>query len=163
MLYRSVESSDIYGAGSRLFVCLLLVHGVSTAVGHYTVRLTHLSGYKSVATASSKNRAVLKSLGADVVFDVRISSNPHPERSTHNTHVYSTGQTFWQKLKRSLGTPSESPSTVSAPLKVRNSLPRPFALKQAKPSSGLNQTPKLPPSEARFLFNDRRPRCCSSR
>ena len=45
--------------------------------------------------------------------------------STHGTYACSTEtQTCLQKLNWPLGTPSELPSTVTALLKVRNSLPR---------------------------------------
>lgn len=65
----------------------------STAAGHHAVRLAHLSGYKVVSTASPGNYGALKRLGADVVFDVRISLNPlnpRPRWSVRLTirHVY---------------------------------------------------------------------------
>ena len=73
LLFR--ESSDTWSTGPfRSYPFLqFLVYSGSTAVGHYAVQLAHLSGYKVIATASQKNHDTLKSLGADVVFNVRIS------------------------------------------------------------------------------------------
>ena len=38
----------------------------------FAIQLAHLSGYKVVTVASPKNHELLKSLGADAVFDVRV-------------------------------------------------------------------------------------------
>ena len=40
------------------------------SVGLYAIQLAHLAGYKVVTVASPRNHALLKSLGADAVFDV---------------------------------------------------------------------------------------------
>ena len=37
----------------------------------YAIQLAHIAGYKVVTTASPKNHELVKSLGADAVFDVR--------------------------------------------------------------------------------------------
>jgi NADPH:quinone reductase-like Zn-dependent oxidoreductase len=47
----------------------VLIYSGATSVGQYAVQLARLSGYRVVTTASPKNFALLKSLGADVVFD----------------------------------------------------------------------------------------------
>ncbi|KAI0636517.1 GroES-like protein [Trametes polyzona] len=47
----------------------ILVYGGSSAVGQFAVQLAHLAGYKVVSTASPRNFDLVKSLGADVVFD----------------------------------------------------------------------------------------------
>lgn len=41
------------------------------AVGHFAIQLAHLAGYKVAATASPRNFTLVKSLGADAVFDYR--------------------------------------------------------------------------------------------
>ena len=43
----------------------------------YALQLAHLAGYKVVTLASPKNHALCKSLGADLVFDVRGSHSIH--------------------------------------------------------------------------------------
>ena len=43
----------------------------STSVGQYAVQYGKLSGYTVIATASPKNNDLIKSLGADFVFDYR--------------------------------------------------------------------------------------------
>ena len=40
------------------------------SVGSFAVQLLHLAGYKVVTVASPRNWDLLKSLGADAVFDV---------------------------------------------------------------------------------------------
>ncbi|TFY76299.1 hypothetical protein EWM64_g7715 [Hericium alpestre] len=47
----------------------ILVYGASSSVGQYVVQFAKLSGLKVFATASPKNHALVKSLGADEVFD----------------------------------------------------------------------------------------------
>ncbi|RPD66608.1 GroES-like protein [Lentinus tigrinus ALCF2SS1-7] len=47
----------------------ILIYGGSTACGLSAIQLAHLSGYKVVTTASSRNHELLKSLGADVAVD----------------------------------------------------------------------------------------------
>ncbi|KAI0780462.1 GroES-like protein [Trametes elegans] len=49
----------------------VFVYGGSSAVGHFAVQLAHLAGYKVVSTASPRNFALVRSLGADAVFDYR--------------------------------------------------------------------------------------------
>lgn len=49
----------------------VLVYGGAGSVGQFAVQLAHLAGYKVVTTASPKNHELLKSYGADAVFDVR--------------------------------------------------------------------------------------------
>jgi len=49
----------------------IFISGGSTSVGQYAIQLAHLSGYKVVTTASPRNFDLVKSLGADVVFDYR--------------------------------------------------------------------------------------------
>ncbi|OCH84775.1 GroES-like protein [Obba rivulosa] len=49
----------------------VFVYGGSSSVGQYAVQLAHLSGYKVVTTASPRNFELVKSLGADAVFDYR--------------------------------------------------------------------------------------------
>ncbi|RDX46878.1 GroES-like protein [Lentinus brumalis] len=49
----------------------VLVYGGSSACGLSAIQLAHLSGYKVVTTASTRNHALLKSLGADVTIDYR--------------------------------------------------------------------------------------------
>ena len=40
-------------------------------MGQFAIQLAHLSGYKVVTVASPRNFALVKSLGADAVFDYR--------------------------------------------------------------------------------------------
>ncbi|RPD66609.1 GroES-like protein [Lentinus tigrinus ALCF2SS1-7] len=49
----------------------ILVFGGSSAVGQFSIQLLRLSGYKIVTTASPRNFELVKSLGADAVFDYR--------------------------------------------------------------------------------------------
>ncbi|KAI0924688.1 hypothetical protein AcW2_005498 [Taiwanofungus camphoratus] len=49
----------------------VFVYGGSSSVGQYAVQLAHLSGYKVVSTASPRNFELVKSLGADAVFDYK--------------------------------------------------------------------------------------------
>ncbi|KAK7032764.1 chaperonin 10-like protein [Favolaschia claudopus] len=49
----------------------ILVWAGATAVGQYTIQLAKLSGLRVVTTASPKNHELLKTLGADAVFDYR--------------------------------------------------------------------------------------------
>ncbi|KAF5369284.1 hypothetical protein D9758_002618 [Tetrapyrgos nigripes] len=49
----------------------ILIWGGSSTVGQYTIQLAKLSGLQVITTASSKNHDLLKSLGADAVFDYR--------------------------------------------------------------------------------------------
>ena len=51
-------------------VMLIYLSNVA-AVGQYAIQLAHLSGYKIVTTASPRNHDLVRSLGADVVFDYR--------------------------------------------------------------------------------------------
>ena len=48
----------------------LFVYGGSSSVGQYAIQLAKLSGYRVVTTASKRNHELVKSLGADLVFDV---------------------------------------------------------------------------------------------
>lgn len=50
----------------------IFIYGGSTSVGLYAIQLAKLSGYKIVTVASPRNHELLKSYGADVVFDVSI-------------------------------------------------------------------------------------------
>ncbi|KAA1476167.1 NAD(P)-binding protein [Dentipellis sp. KUC8613] len=47
----------------------LLVWGGSSSVGQFAIQIAHIAGYKVIATASPKNHALLKSLGAAVTVD----------------------------------------------------------------------------------------------
>ncbi|TFY67673.1 hypothetical protein EVG20_g3863 [Dentipellis fragilis] len=47
----------------------ILVYGASTSVGQYVVQFAKLSGLHVIATTSPKNFDLIKSLGADEVFD----------------------------------------------------------------------------------------------
>ncbi|KAI0636514.1 GroES-like protein [Trametes polyzona] len=49
----------------------VFVYGGSSAVGHFAIQLARLAGYKVVTTASPRNFDLVKSLGADAVFDYR--------------------------------------------------------------------------------------------
>ncbi|RPD66616.1 GroES-like protein [Lentinus tigrinus ALCF2SS1-7] len=49
----------------------IFVYGGSSAVGQFAIQLLHLSGYKVITTASPRNFALVKSFGADAVFDYR--------------------------------------------------------------------------------------------
>ncbi|TFY76556.1 hypothetical protein EWM64_g7457 [Hericium alpestre] len=51
----------------------ILVWGGSASVGWYTIQLAKLTGWKVIATASPHNHELLKSIGADYVFDYRES------------------------------------------------------------------------------------------
>ena len=47
----------------------LLIHGASGGVGTYAVQLAHWAGAQVLATASARNIAFVRDLGADVVID----------------------------------------------------------------------------------------------
>ncbi|KAL1947838.1 hypothetical protein VTO73DRAFT_13562 [Trametes versicolor] len=49
----------------------IFIYGGSSAVGHFAIQLAHLAGYKVATTASPRNFELVKSLGADAVFDYR--------------------------------------------------------------------------------------------
>jgi len=49
----------------------IFVYGGSTSVGLYMIQLAKLSGYKVVTVASPRNHELVKSYGADAVFDYR--------------------------------------------------------------------------------------------
>ncbi|KAI0796243.1 GroES-like protein [Irpex lacteus] len=49
----------------------ILVYGGSTSVGLYAIQLAKISGLKVVTTASPRNHELLKSLGADAIFDYK--------------------------------------------------------------------------------------------
>lgn len=46
------------------------VYGGSSSVGQYAIQLAKLSGYKVATVASPHNFDLVKTFGADVVFDV---------------------------------------------------------------------------------------------
>ena len=50
----------------------LFIYGGSTCVGLYAIQLAKLSGYKVVTVASPRNHELLKSYGADAVFDASV-------------------------------------------------------------------------------------------
>jgi len=50
----------------------VFIYGGSSSVGQYAVQLAKLSGYKVATVASPRNHQLLSSLGADLIFDVRI-------------------------------------------------------------------------------------------
>ena len=54
----------------------ILVWGASTSVGQYTIQAARQAGLRVVATASPKNFELVKSLGANEVFDYRDESTP---------------------------------------------------------------------------------------
>lgn len=45
------------------------------SVGMYAIQLAHLAGYKVATVSSPKHHELLKSYGADVIFDVRVLLN----------------------------------------------------------------------------------------
>ncbi|KAI0636543.1 GroES-like protein [Trametes polyzona] len=49
----------------------IYIHGGSSAVGQFAIQLAVISGYKVVTTASPRNHALVRSLGANEVFDYR--------------------------------------------------------------------------------------------
>jgi NADPH:quinone reductase-like Zn-dependent oxidoreductase len=49
----------------------VLVWSGASAVGQYVIQIAKLSGYTVITTASEKNHAYLKSIGADAVFDYK--------------------------------------------------------------------------------------------
>ncbi|KAI0362627.1 GroES-like protein [Trametes cingulata] len=49
----------------------IFVYGGSSAVGQFAIQLAHVAGYKVVTTASPRNFDLVKSLGADAVFDYK--------------------------------------------------------------------------------------------
>ena len=50
----------------------IFIYGGSTSVGLYATQLAKASGYKVVTVASPRNHELIKSYGADAVFDVTI-------------------------------------------------------------------------------------------
>jgi len=66
----------------------VLVWSGASAVGFYTVQLAHLYGFKVVTTASPQHHDLLKSLGADHVFDYRDAEVVQKIKSVANvTHA----------------------------------------------------------------------------
>lgn len=49
----------------------VLIYSGATSVGQFAIQLARYAGYRVVTTASPKNFDLVKSLGADVVFDYR--------------------------------------------------------------------------------------------
>lgn len=48
-----------------------MIHGASTVVGMYSIQWAKASGFQVLATCSSRNFDLVKSLGADAVFDYK--------------------------------------------------------------------------------------------
>ncbi|KAK7047581.1 hypothetical protein VNI00_006349 [Paramarasmius palmivorus] len=51
----------------------ILVWGGATSVGQFTIQLAKASGFQVIATASTKNHDLLRTLGADIIFDYKDS------------------------------------------------------------------------------------------
>ncbi|KAI1457450.1 alcohol dehydrogenase [Annulohypoxylon moriforme] len=67
----------------------ILIHGGSTATGIYGIQYAKLSGLTVIATSSPHNFELLKSLGADEVFDYRSpTAGPDIRALTQNKLVY---------------------------------------------------------------------------
>ncbi|KAH8099834.1 GroES-like protein [Cristinia sonorae] len=64
------EPSDVKAASSKEWV---FIYGGSTSVGQFAIQLAHAAGYKVVTVASPKHHELLKSYGADAVFDYKDS------------------------------------------------------------------------------------------
>ncbi|TKY85689.1 hypothetical protein EX895_005229 [Sporisorium graminicola] len=54
----------------------ILIWSGSTTVGQWAIQLAHVSGYKVITTASPKNHALLRDLGADDLYDYRDETTP---------------------------------------------------------------------------------------
>jgi NADPH:quinone reductase-like Zn-dependent oxidoreductase len=78
----------------------ILVWSGASAVGQYVVQLAKLSGYTVITTASEKNHAYLKSIGADAVFNYK------DPKVGQNIRAYTEG-----KLKIALDCISEKDSS----------------------------------------------------
>ena len=64
------------------------IFGKRTAsVGQYAIQLAHLSGYKVATVASPHNHGLVKELGADVIFDVRVFLSHALLFPVINTHL----------------------------------------------------------------------------
>ncbi|KAL4247034.1 zinc-containing alcohol dehydrogenase family protein [Abortiporus biennis] len=71
----------------------VFIYGGSSSLGLYGINLAHLAGYKVVTVASPRNFELVKSYGADAVFDYKDPSVVDKIKGvTHNTlhHVYDT-------------------------------------------------------------------------
>nr|P54006.1 RecName: Full=Trans-enoyl reductase TOXD; AltName: Full=TOX2 HC-toxin biosynthesis cluster protein TOXD [Bipolaris zeicola]CAA63129.1 toxD [Bipolaris zeicola] len=63
----------------------ILIYGGSTATGTLAIQLAKLSGYRVITTCSPHHFELMKSLGADLVFDYHeITSADHIRRCTQN-------------------------------------------------------------------------------
>ncbi|TIA68499.1 hypothetical protein E3P89_03975 [Wallemia ichthyophaga] len=65
----------------------VLIWGASTAIGMYAVQLAHISGIKIVATTSERNKDLISSLGAHIVFDYKDADVVEKVRESTNDSV----------------------------------------------------------------------------
>lgn len=70
---RSLKLAQPFGPTAVQGETWIFIYGGSTSVGLYMIQLAKLSGYKVVTVASPRNHDLLKSYGADAVFDYRDS------------------------------------------------------------------------------------------
>lgn len=109
--WEAIITTAQVAAGQRV-----LIHAASGGVGSIAVQLTKLRGAYVIATASEKNRALVKSLGADEVIDYRTQKFEAVVREVDTVFDTIGGQVqeaSWSVLKRGgilvsiTGTPSE--------------------------------------------------------
>ena len=81
----------------------VLIHGATGGVGGFAVQLAHAKGIHVIGTASQRNQAYLKQLGADEAIDyaaVRFEDVVHDVDAVFDTQGGDTQARSWKVLKR---------------------------------------------------------------
>ncbi|KAI0089232.1 zinc-binding oxidoreductase ToxD [Irpex rosettiformis] len=66
----------------------ILIYGGSSSVGMYAIQIAKISGFKVATTSSPRNFELVKSLGADAVFDYRDTDVVSKIKATTNDSIH---------------------------------------------------------------------------
>ncbi|KAA1476127.1 NAD(P)-binding protein [Dentipellis sp. KUC8613] len=122
----------------------ILIWGGSSSVGQFAIQLAHIAGYKVITTASPKNHALVKSLGATVAIDYRAPD-------VVEQIVAASGRDGVDYVFDAI---SEGNSAELASKTLRKDGPRKVALVNAVDLSNLNQSADYYQSVPSALLND---------
>jgi NADPH:quinone reductase-like Zn-dependent oxidoreductase len=81
----------------------VLIHGATGGVGGFAVQLAHAKGIQVIGTASQRNQAYLKQLGADEALDyaaVRFEDEVRDVDAVFDTQGGDTQARSWKVLRR---------------------------------------------------------------